>query len=422
MNYPETVHFLFQRQQKEIKLGLETIERFLGRLGNPEHRFPSVHIAGTNGKGSTAAMLESVLRHAGYKTGLYTSPHLVDMRERIQVNGNPISEGEVVVYTQRMLPLIETIGPSFFEILTAMAFLYFADQEIDIAVLETGLGGRLDATNVVHPVLALLTEIGLEHTKILGKTLASIAGEKAGIFKAGIPAITGTGRTKVRSILSGIASGKHVPLSFSKDRIRISGMRITRQGSWLHAETESGTCRDLYLKLLGRHQIENARLTLAAVDELKRQGWILPEPAVRLGLENVVWRARLELLRTNPDVLIDSAHNPLGIKTLTRAIQSLFRYDRMILVFGVLDDKNYRSMLEQVAPLANDIILTRPKSERALDPRRMESLVCLRGKNVQTIPDIEYAWNSARNTAGPNDLICGTGSIYFVGEILRLSS
>lgn len=422
LNYAEIVHFLFNRQQKEMKLGLKTIKDLLKRLNNPECRFLSIHIAGTNGKGSTAALLESVLRHAGYKTGLYTSPHLVDMRERIQIGGKPILKKEIVAYTRLLLPHIIAVGASYFETLTAMAFLAFADRGVDAAVLETGLGGRLDATNVVHPRLTLITEIGLEHTNILGKTLSSITEEKAGIFKPKVPAIIGTNRARVKQVLARVASAKKVPLLFSNRQVHVSGLRLTKEGSRFNARTDTMQYDNLFLKLIGRHQIENARMVLLAVDVLRKAGWNIPEKAVRLGFKNVNWRARLELLGRNPDVLLDSAHNPLGISTLTKAIRTLFKYNRLILVFGVLQDKNYRKMLKQIAPLADTIILTRPKSERALDPKIMEPLSCLKSKTVHTIPDIRLAWRFATQSAKSNDLVCGTGSIYFVGEVLRLST
>lgn len=405
-----------------MKLGLETIERLTERLGRPERLFPSVHIAGTNGKGSTAAMLESVLRHAGYKTGLYTSPHLVDMRERIRINGRPLSEEKFSAYAERLQPHINAVGASFFETLTAMAFLCFAEEKIDIAVLETGLGGRLDATNIVKPVLTMITEIGLEHTKILGNTIASIAAEKAGILKTGVPLVCGASSPKAGLLFSMDASRKNVPLIRSADAVRISSVRLAKEGSRFHAKTGAADYPDLFLRLAGRHQIENARLDLASMEVLKKLGWNLPERAVRLGFENVVWRARLELLHTDPDVLVDAAHNPLGIRTLVQALKTLYHHKRMILVFGVLHDKNYRNMLERIAPLADTVILTAPKSERALEPQIMASLLCLKGKTVRVIPDIETAWMTAIRELKPGDLVCGTGSIYLIGEVLRLSA
>jgi dihydrofolate synthase/folylpolyglutamate synthase len=420
MTYRQAADFLFHRQQHGVKFGLETIRSLLDRIGNPEREFACVHIAGTNGKGSTAALLELILRRSGYRTGLYTSPHLIDMRERIQVAGRRIGRAEVVGLLERVKSGIEAAGASYFEALTALAFDYFARQKVSIAVIETGLGGRLDATNVVDPVLTVITEIGRDHMNFLGNTLESISAEKAGILKSGVPCIAGTKRKKVRGFLELAAAAKPCPILFSWKSVRIRGLRCTDEGSWFDAESGGSRYGNLYLKLLGSHQIDNARTVLAAVDALRKRGIAIPEKAVREGFAKVVWRARLEVLRRDPLVLLDSGHNPAGIRTLARAIRTLFRFDRFILVFGVLADKDYRRMLEAVAPLADKIILTRPRSERAADPESLARLRCLEGKDVSVIPEIPGAWTAALRSARKNDLVCGTGSMYFVGEVLKL--
>ena len=419
MTYPEATAYLFSRRAKGMKLGLENIQRLLADLDHPERKFPSVHIAGTNGKGSTAAILESILREAGYKTGLYTSPHLVDMRERIKVAGRPMTRREVIDDVARLIPHVEAAGASFFETLTAMAFLHFSEKGVDIAVLETGLGGRLDATNMVVPLLSIITEIGLEHTKILGKTLRAIAGEKAGILKPGVPCIAGVTSQRVRRHLSAFSQEKSAPLIFVHDKVHVSRVRLSEQCSLFDARTENVQYRDLRLRLLGDHQVKNSAIALQAVEALKDQGWTIPERAVRRGLERVVWRARLEILQKHPKLLLDSAHNPMGMKTLVRALKTLFEYERLILVFGVLEDKNYKNMFAQIAPLADGIILTKPLSDRALEPEELLRLPQTRGKPVEVIPDITQAWARAVSLARKDDLICGAGSIYFVGEVLR---
>jgi dihydrofolate synthase/folylpolyglutamate synthase len=420
MTYRQAADYLFHRQQKGVKFGLESIRALLDRTGSPEKSYPSVHIAGTNGKGSTAAMLESVLRSAGYRTGLYTSPHLIDMRERIRVNGSPISKTNVVRWLERFKRDVESAGASYFEALTAMAFYYFALRKIDIAVIETGLGGRLDATNVIHPLLTIITEIGIDHTHFLGNTLGSIAREKAGILKKDVPCIAGTKQKKVQGIIEEHAADKSCTIVFSQATVRIRNLICTDEGSWFDADTGSSKYQDLRLKLLGIHQIDNARMVLAAADELRKRGYTIPEKAVRRGLQKVAWRARLEIVRRDPIVLLDSAHNPSGIQTLVQAIRTLFRYNRLILVFGVLQDKDYRRMLKTISPLADKIILTRPRSERAADPKFIAGLDCLGGKNVAVIPEIPQAWKAALRAAHKRDLVCGTGSMYFVGEVLKI--
>ncbi len=403
-----------------MKLGLDQIQALMARLNHPEQNFPSIHIAGTNGKGSTAVILESVLRAAGYRTGLYTSPHLMDMRERILIRGRSLSKKEITEMVQFLKPHADAVHASFFEILTALAFLYFTKNTIDVAVLETGLGGRLDATNVVRPILTVLTEIGIDHTNILGKNLRTIAGEKAGILKPGILCLSGTKKPAVRDTLIRISGKKGVPIRFLKDKVRIKNIRLSENGSWFDYGSNRSQYDRLHLNLLGSHQIENGTLALMAVDALREAGWSIPENAIRQGLERVVWKARLQILQRDPTLLLDSAHNPLGMDSLVHTLTSIFKYDRLILVFGVLKDKAYRIMVQKIVPLADEIILTKPLSDRALDPESLSRLSIFNGKSVQVIPDIPAAWKKAVTMAGRKDLVCGCGSIFFVGEVLRV--
>ncbi len=420
MTYQQAVKYLFDRSAGGMKLGLDQIRALMERLNHPEQKFPSIHIAGTNGKGSTAAILESMLRAAGYKTGLYTSPHLVDMRERILIRGKPLSKKAVTGMVRFLKPHAEAANASFFEILTALAFLYFADNNIDVAVLETGLGGRLDATNVVKPILAILTKIGMDHMNILGNNLSKIAGEKAGILKSGVQCISGTNKSAAKKMLSRIADEKEVSIRFLKDEVRIKNIRLTEEGSWFDYRSDQSRYDQLYLKLLGEHQIENGALALMAVDALKEAGWSISEKAVRQGLESVIWKARLQILQRNPTLLLDSAHNPLGIESLVRALTSIFKYNRLILVFGVLKDKAYQTMAEKIVPLADRIFLTKPMSDRVLDPEILSRLSVFANKSTEVIPDILSAWEKAVAMARKNDLVCGCGSIFFVGEVLRV--
>jgi dihydrofolate synthase/folylpolyglutamate synthase len=419
MRYAEAVDFFFQREQMGMKLGLDTMNELMKRLGRPERRLPLVHVAGTNGKGSTAAMLESVLRCAGYRTGLYTSPHLMDIRERIRMNGKCISRKDMAACADAVRRPAEKLHASYFETLTAAALHFFSEKKANAVVLEVGLGGRLDATNVVRPSLTVITEIGLEHTQILGRTLQAIAREKAGIMKPHVPCVAGTRKKKIKTLLERAARRTGCPLVFAADSVRISGARLTSQGTRFNASSETSEYRDLFIGLVGGHQVDNARTVLSAVDRLRTLKWRIADSAVRLGLEKAVWRGRLELLHSRPDVLVDSGHNPSGIRTLVNAVRSLFKYRRLVLVFGVLDDKNARAMLNQLAPLSDAVILTRPGSDRARDPASLSSLPCLHGKTVQILPGIADAWRAAVNDAGPDDLILATGSMYLVGEIMK---
>ena len=420
MNYNEAVEFLFSRRQKGMKLGLERMNRLLHLLGHPEKKFKSIHIAGTNGKGSTAAMIASVLQAGGYRTGLYTSPHLIDMRERIKIQEKMITESQVLDLIEMMKPHIDTTEASFFEIMTAMAFLFFAEQKIDIAVVETGLGGRLDATNTLRPLMSVITEIGLDHTKILGKTLRPIAAEKAGIFKPGIPCVIGSNNPGVIAFFQEYAQKMKCPVHSVQKRVSIKKMHLKETGTTADLTVLQKKYSGLYLRLVGEHQLNNLKTVMLCIDLLEKQGWDISEEAVRKGLRQVKWPARLELLQTRPKILLDSAHNPLGARRLAKSVKTIFHYRKLILIFGVLADKDYRAMLKTLVPLADLLILTMPLSDRALHPKNLEHSPLLQGKNFLIEPDIEAAMHLALSRAAPDDMIVGAGSIYFVGELFRL--
>ncbi|MFC1569017.1 bifunctional folylpolyglutamate synthase/dihydrofolate synthase [bacterium] len=420
MNYTQAIDYLFSRRQKGMKLGLERMETLLHLLDHPEKMFKTIHIAGTNGKGSTAAMMASILQAAGYQTGLYTSPHLIDMRERIQIQGIMISEKQILKILNKMKPHIEATEASFFEVITAMAFVNFADQNIDIAVVETGLGGRLDATNTLTPILTIITEIGLDHTKILGKTLYPIAAEKAGIFKSGVPCVVGSRNSSVNAFFQVHAEKIGCPVHFAQKLASCQNVKMTETGSWSDITIHNTYYHQLYLRLLGDHQIHNLTTALVCMDILQKMRWSITEEAVRTGLDQVQWPARLQLLQTQPKILLDSAHNPLGAKQLVKAIKTIFHYQKLILIFGVLEDKDYRAMLKVLLPLADQLILTQPLSDRALSPKKLEHLPILKSRISLVEPDIKKAWQYALSLANPEDMICGAGSIYFVGELLRL--
>ena len=416
----EVISFLYARHSTGMKLGLKHIQDMLQHLGDPQNRFKSIHIAGTNGKGSCAAMLESILRAAGYKTGLYTSPHLIRPEERIKISGRDMEEKSFMDLVWGMKDLAERHDASFFEILTAAGFRHFADEKVDIAVVETGLGGRLDATNTMMPVLAMITEIGLDHTQILGNKIQTIAMEKAGILKAGVPFVCSAKNPRTRGFLRQFASAHQVPMISSAERVKIRRIRMDEDGTILDARVGSRRLKDLYLRLAGRHQVDNCAGVLAAIDMLRGSGWDIPDEALRTGLAGVCWPARLDLLQKKPGVLLDSAHNPPGMKKLAEALQSLFKYERLILLFGVLSDKDYGKMAGIIVPQAQHVVLARPLTERGLDPAVLSRLPVMKNKSVEVIGDIGSAFVRSLELAGPTDLICATGSIYLVGEVLRI--
>jgi len=412
MNDLKSSAYLSDLNIDKMRFGLKAITGLLLRLGNPHNYYRTITIAGTNGKGSTAAIIASVLHSAGYKVGLYTSPHLVDVRERIVVNGKkiPLREFErTIAYVKH-----KVVQPvTYFEFLTAVAFEYFKNQKIDIAVLEVGLGGRLDATNVCKPLVSVITNIAFDHTAYLGNTLESITREKAGIIKRDGICVTGAKQKKVLEILKNICRRRRARL------LRLNGdMKIKKQKDGLL--TYHGLYRDvpdLKISLRGEHQFFNAALALAAIELCGKKGFPVKDRAISRGLKNTRWEGRLEILRNNPIFLLDGAHNPAGMDVLCRSLKKEFSWCRMILVFGALADKDYRLMLKKICPLASVIILTQIKTDRAVPVEDMHKTVRQMGFEAIVTRDANQAISRALKLAGKHDLICATGSFYLAGEI-----
>lgn len=419
MNFQEVLDFLYTRHATGMKLGLENIQSLVKDLNHPEREFKSLHIAGTNGKGSTASMLSSIFQAAGYKTGLYTSPHLIHIRERIQINGTLIPENRFVEYIEAHQSVIQKNKASYFEIMTLLAFLYFRDEKVDIAILETGLGGRLDATNVIHPELSLITDISFDHTKTLGKTLKQIAGEKAGIFKKRVPVVTGVQRPSIVDYLKNLADQKQAPFYSTKDWVHYKINKIDATGGYFNLKYAETIFDDLHLNLIGSHQIKNACTALLATQVLNQCGWHLSEKVIRSGLNKVNWPARLQLLPGMPKLLVDSAHNHAGVKHLVFSLKKIFQYKRLIFVFGVLKDKDYSAMLEMIASVSDCMIFTKPNNDRALDPRLLQQNQIVQHKQTEVHEYVKNAIERAYILADKDDLICAAGSIYFVGEVLE---
>lgn len=420
MNYTQTTDYLFSRHAGGMKLGLDNILALLNRLDHPEYSFPAVHIAGTNGKGSTAAITESILRHAGYKTGLYTSPHLVDMCERIQVCGRQISQDEVVNYTKAIKPFADEVNATFFEILTAMAYCYFQDKRIDIAVIETGLGGRLDATKTANSIISIITNIDLEHTNILGDTLEKIAFEKAGILHPNVPCILGSDNLSVQQFFREYCKNHQVPLYIVKDNIDLIVLKSDLTGNEFTLKTSKQIYPNLQMSLPALHQIDNAVTSLITIEQLQDQGYNISENALRNGLKMARWDGRLQVLQNHPLILVDSAHNLMGIQSLTQMLKIYLGNKRIILIFGLLKDKNYTAMAETIVPIADEIMLTEPKNDRALSVDILSKLTCFNNKTLYINPDIEKAFNQTLSRIKMDDCLCVTGSLYLIGEVLRL--
>jgi dihydrofolate synthase/folylpolyglutamate synthase len=378
-------------------------------------------------------MTAAILRAAGYRTGLYTSPHLISFTERIRVNGERIGEEEIVALTARLQPLCaahfasETVPPpgdrlphpTFFELTTAMAFLHFRRRETGAAVVEVGLGGRLDATNVIRPLVAVITNVAMDHEEYLGRTVTEIAGEKAGIIKAGVPVVTAA-RGEALAVIERAAAGMGAPLVSVPDRYRWRVRESTLAGQVFDYEGPGGSYEGLRIPLVGRHQVENAVLAVAAVETARAGGLRVDESAIRLGLATSEWPGRLQVLDERPRIILDGAHNPAGAQVLaTFLAEHRKELGRLILVFGVLQDKNWQAMLACLAPLADEIVLTQPPTARAAEPSSvLSSLPTATRTRVAAEPAAALAL--ARSAAGSADTILVAGSLYTVAAALHI--
>ena len=417
---------------------LDRMRALLRRLGDPQDRLPIVHVAGTKGKGSTAAMMAAVLAAAGYRTGLFTSPHLDRVEERIVVEGEPCSPAEFAALVEEVRPAVEALdseaasknptefGPTYFEILTAAAFCHFVRRKVDVAVLEVGLGGRLDSTNVCTPLVALIASISFDHVKQLGPTLAAIAAEKAGIIKPGVPVVSGVTAAEPRDVVRNIA--------------RQNGCRLAELGVDFDVEyhppqrldqapaparfdfrSPAGHVHDIPLGLLGRHQAANAALVWATADELRHRGWTIPEAAVRQGLAAVRWPARVEVLSRRPTVVLDAAHNAASVAALVEVLAESFVARRRWLLFATTQEKDVRGMLEQLRGRFDNVIFTRYlNNPRGVPPAELQAVAAELGVTGMTVASTPAeAWELIHRGATPDDLICITGSFFIAAEIRR---
>ncbi len=396
----------------DIRFGLGPISRLLNRLNNPQNEYETILIGGTNGKGSIAAMVASVLSHGGFRVGLYTSPHLIDVRERIRVDGSMISPKEMVEWIEEVKRQ-STENITYFEFLTAVAFLYFRQKCVDVAVIEVGMGGRLDATNVVTPLVSVISNVSLDHEEYLGNRLEDIAWEKGGIIKDGGVCITAVKQRRIREFLKDICRKREAEL------YRVGGeitVKMRRNGSFSYNGIRK-KYRDLICPLKGRHQIENAALAIGVVEYIATKGFEVNDNAVFTGIRDVRWEGRLEILQRAPMVLVDGAHNAGGATVLSKALREKFVYRKLILVFGVLKDKDYKTMLKKLVPLADLLIVTGPDTVRTLPPETIMGAARSYQKQIETVGNSCEALKRAFSMADPDDLICVTGSLYLVGEI-----
>lgn len=406
---------MFGLRRFGIKLGLDTIQAVLSGLNNPQNKFSSIHIAGTNGKGSIASALSSIFKTAGYRVGLYTSPHLVRFNERIRINGVPISDKDVLTAYEAVKSLYTgEREPTFFEYTTAMAFHEFARAKVDWAMIETGMGGRLDATNVLMPRLSIISNISLEHRQYLGNTIAEISAEKGGIIKEGIPVVTGVSQKEAFDVIRQIAQRKRSPLFRLGEHFRIRKNKSSETFTYLGINS---IWENMKAGLQGKHQIENAALSLAACEVLNQSSTALGIDHIKEGLLKTDWPGRMEVISKSPYVILDGAHNLMAARKLAKFISENLAKEKTTLLIGILDDKPYKGMLKSLLPLCKRLILTKPNINRALEPE----ILCKFAKNfvedVKIIPNVKDAFFYAMESVSPDDAICIAGSLYVVGEV-----
>jgi dihydrofolate synthase/folylpolyglutamate synthase len=408
-----------------VVFDLRRMEMLLERLGNPQAGAVAVQVAGTKGKGSTAAMIASILTGAGYKTGLYTSPHLHSFTERIGVDGVPIAEGEFARLVEAIKPEVEAVNEfgafgelTTFELLTALAFAYFKGRGVDFQVLETGLGGRLDATNVVKPGISVITSISYDHTEVLGDTLTKIATEKAGIIKPGGIVVSSPQFPEAMAVIEGVCRERGVKF------VRV-GSDVTWRRKAFSSEGQSFQVKglrgeySLTLPLLGEYQLENAATALAAVEILVERGVVVGAKNIASGLAQVHWPGRLQVLRRKPWFIVDCAHNAYSAKRLAEALGAYFNFERAVLILGASSDKDIRGMVAELAPLFPIVMVTSTHHPRALEPVQLAAEFSKRGIRAEVAENVASAVELALARAKAGDLICATGSIFIVAEVME---
>jgi len=421
MNYQQSLAYLHQLCKFGINLGLERIKMLLDLLGNPHNQIKTIHVAGTNGKGSTSALIAGVLQKAGLKVGVYTSPHLHSYSERIRINGKNIEDQDFALAMARVKEVVPQVlqvtgeNPTEFEILTALALSYFAEKKVDLAIMEVGMGGRLDSTNVITPLVSVITSISKDHSNYLGPTLEDVAQEKAGIIKAKVPVISALQERNVEEILLKKAKEMACPSYFIKD-YQVEQKSFSSQGQVFQLITDKNQYSNLEISLLGDHQMENATVAVKVIELLQSLGYQISSNHIREGLKAVQWPGRLEYHRLQKQFLFDGAHNPEGAEVLAKALPKFFSYNKLIYVLGVLEDKDKKDIIKHLGPLGGMFIITRPPNERAGDWESLMELLRPYDKEIVIEEDYKKALDFAFSTAGEDDLICITGSLYLLGE------
>lgn len=421
MNYLESLDFLHELCSFGINLGLDRIFKLLEYLDRPQDKLKFIHVAGTNGKGSTTSMMTEVLIKAGYKVGVYTSPHLHSYTERIKINNVPIPEEKFAKEMEKLQGLIPKVlksageSPTEFEVLTALALDYFKKERVDIAIMEVGMGGRLDSTNVITPLISVITPIAKDHEKYLGTTLSEIAFEKAGIIKENIPVVIGNQEKACIDVLTSEAKKKNAPVYFS-DSLKVEQLSYSNLGQEILLKQDEVKTK-VFLSLLGDHQIQNMKAALTSLNVLKNLGFKISLSHIKEGLKDVKWPGRLEYITQDKNFVLDGGHNPEGAKALSHALKKYFKYNKLIMVLGILGDKDQKKMVEYFLPVVDEYIVTKPMSFRANNWEDVAEMIKESSNNkVYVEEDIKKAILKAVNLADKNDLICVTGSLYLIGD------
>lgn len=420
MNYHEAESFLLQRELFGWKLGLERMNTFLAELGQPHEQFAAVHVAGTNGKGSVTAMLASILRESGLVCGMYTSPHLQTLRERIRVEGSWIGEAEIVRLVERWRPLIESLQCTFFETMTGLAFRHFADAGVEAAVIEVGLGGRLDATNVITPFLSIITNISFDHMEHLGDSLAAIAAEKAGIIKPGVPCVTGVLPPEAERVILSRAVELGCPIFKASQEVKVQDLRLLAEGSRFTAATAGATYEELFIPLPGPHQVGNAEIAVCAAEHLVHQGMIPAPPPLQRGLAKTHWPGRFEPLCPSPLVLIDVAHNPGGFARQKWMWHHFYPGRPKALVLGLVKDKDLDGVIRELPADAAMIFAVPAPTQRGLPVEALIQALRLAQRPATPCPSVRAGVEAALAWAAEDSqrVVCITGSHYVVGAAL----
>jgi len=419
MNYNQSVEYLFGLQRFGWKLGLERIHKLLDAFDNPQQQVPFVHVAGTNGKGSVSAMLASICHHAGYRTGLYTSPHLQDVRERIRINDQMISKKMFADIVNQLIPVTYKLECTFFEVITALAFVYFAAQQAEIVVLETGLGGRFDATNVVTPVLSIITSIDYEHTEHLGTDLVSIAKEKAGIIKKSIPCIIGNLSDKAEKTIVTVCQGNNSALYRAKALCLCQNICQQTTYNAFDIIFENKLVGKTTLPLPGEQQINNAQIAVSALKILRKKSFKIENKHIIKGLNNVYWPGRLQTISLDPYIIVDVAHNIASFQQLYGILKKLSAQYEIIFIFGLLKDKNLQEIVKIISPIAHQVIAVQAQSERSYTVETIKKEFHTQKISVKAFKTVKEGLIFSIKHYKKGQLLCITGSHFVVGEALN---